>query len=379
MDPTPRPSAGRGEPDAALHSVLRLCLVEGVGPRVQQTLVERFGSAAGVLAASPSELLATPGVGPKLARNLAQAREIDVDVELTLCRQHRVQLIARESSAYPRMLKETADPPSLLYVRGELVEADGLALAVVGSRRATHYGLRQSERLAGGLSRAGLTVVSGLARGIDAAAHRAALAAGGRTIAVLGCGLSHIYPPEHASLADEVAGRGALVTEMPMRREPRGGFFPQRNRIISGMSLGVLVVEASLKSGALITARHAMEQGRDVFAVPGPIDNPNSRGTNRLIADGAKLVQSVDDILDELGPLVEATPGPGERTVHHPGELQLNDLERRVLDLIETGPTDVNGVIASSGLPTQQVLSILTVLEMRRLVNRLSANVFSRR
>jgi DNA processing protein len=224
-----------------------------------------------------------------------------------------------------------------------------------------------------------MTIVSGLARGIDAAAHRGALDAGGRTVGVLACGLSNMYPPEHQPLADEAAARGAVISEMAMRREPRGGFFPQRNRIISGMSLGVLVVEAAPRSGALITARHAMEQGREVFAVPGPIDSPTSQGTNRLIADGAKLVQSVDDILEELGPLVEATPGPDDRPVHHPAELQLNEHEKRVLDLIGRQPTDVNEVIASSGMPPQQVLSIVTVLEMRRLVNRLSASVFSRR
>ena len=376
---SPAPTVGPGEFSPDLKSLMRLCLVEGVGPRIQQTLIERFGSAAGVLAASRAELRAMPGVGAKLAERLTQANATDVEQELDLCRRHGVRILARGSQDYPRLLKEVPDPPALLYVRGEMVPADGLALAVVGSRRATHYGKRQAERLAGSVARAGLMVVSGLARGIDAAAHRAALDAGGRTLAVLACGLAQVYPPEHEPLAEEVAAHGAVISEMPMLCEPRGGFFPQRNRIISGLSLGVLVVEAGPRSGALITARHAMEQGREVFAVPGPIDSPNSQGTNRLIADGAKLVQSVDDILEELGPLVEATPGPGGRDVHHPAELQLNDHERRVLDLIGTQPTDVDSLITASGLPVQQVLSILTVLEMRRLVNRLSANVFSRR
>lgn len=213
-----------------------------------------------------------------------------------------------------------------------------------------------------------------MARGIDAAAHRGALAAGGRTIAVLGSGVLNIYPPEHSTLATEVIARGAVVGEAPVRSAPLSGAFPQRNRLISGMSLGVVVVEAALHSGALITSRHAMEQGREVFAVPGPVDSRMSRGCHQLIRDGAKLVETADDVLEELGPLVAAAPRADGSVVHHPAELLLNDAEQRILAAVGTSATAIDQVISDSGLPTPQVLSTLSVLEMRRLVRRLSGN-----
>jgi DNA processing protein len=231
-----------------------------------------------------------------------------------------------------------------------------------------------AERLAASLSRAGLTIISGLARGIDAAAHRGALSAGGRTLAVLGSGVLNIYPPEHVELAKEVISHGALVGEAPVRSAPLSGAFPQRNRLISGMSLGVVVVEAALQSGALITARHAMEQGREVFAVPGPVDSRTSRGCHKLIRDGAKLVETADDVLEELGPLVAPAARADGTAVHHPAELLLNDTEQRVLAAVSGSPTAVDQVIADSGLPTPQVLAALSVLEMRRLIKRISGN-----
>ena len=216
-----------------------------------------------------------------------------------------------------------ADPP--LRPRGRSSRRDALAVAIVGSRKCTPYGLRIAERLGHSLGRVGLTVVSGLARGIDAAAHRGALEAGGRTIAVLANGLAEVYPPEHEGLAREVAASGAVISELPMRQEPLAGLFPQRNRIISGLSLGVVVVEATPRSGSLSTARHAMEQNREVFAVPGPVDSLASRGCHRLIRDGARLVETVDDILEELGPLVrEVRPSADATPVRHPAELALS-------------------------------------------------------
>jgi DNA processing protein len=238
--------------------------------------------------------------------------------------------------------------------------------------------LAQAERLAGGLARAGLTIVSGLARGIDAAAHRGALAAGGRTLAVLGSGVLNMYPPEHAALADEVAASGAVISDSPPRSPPLSGAFPQRNRIISGMSLGVLVAEASVRSGALISARHAMEQGREVFAVPGRVDNRMSHGCHRLIRDGAKLVETVDDVLEELGPLVAPAQSAGGEAVHHPAELLLNELEQQVLATIASEPITIDAVLAASQLPAPQVLATISVLEMRRLIRRLSGNLIVR-
>ena len=231
--------------------------------------------------------------------------EIDVQAEFDLCAANGIAILSERDPAYPRALREIHDPPGILFVRGEILPQDALAMAIVGSRHATQYGLAQAERLAGSLARAGLTIVSGLARGIDAAAHRGALAAGGRTLAVLGSGVLNMYPPEHAALADEVAAHGRGDQRSRRRAARRlSGAFPQRNRIISGMSLGVLVVEASTRSGALISARHAMEQGREVFAVPGRVDSRMSHGCHRLIRDGAKLVETADDVLEELGPLV---------------------------------------------------------------------------
>ncbi len=374
-------SAGSSEAgsQAELADTLLLSLIAGVGPKTRRVLLERFGTPAAVLAAAPSELRSVPGVGPKLSGAIFRARqEIDVAEEIEVCRRQQVAIVAQSDPAYPRALEEIHDPPGVLFVRGAIEPCDALAVAVVGSRHATRYGLEQAERLAASLSRAGLTIISGLARGIDAAAHRGALAAGGRTLAVLGSGVLNIYPPEHHGLAGEVVSHGAVISESPPRAAPASGAFPQRNRLISGMSLGVIVVEAALQSGALITARHAMEQGREVFAVPGPVDNRMSRGCHQLIRDGARLVETADDVLEELGPLVAAATRRDGVAVHHPAELLLNETEQQVLAAVGPSPTPIDEVIAASKLATPQVLSTLSVLEMRRLVRRVSGNLVLR-
>ncbi len=357
------------------YDALRLALVSGVGPRIRQVLLERFGTPSAVFDAAPSELRDTPGVGPKLTRAIVTARaELDVNGLLQLCREHGIDALTESDSAYPRVLKEIPDPPGVLFVQGSILPQDGLSVAIVGSRHATHYGITMAERLAASVARSGLTIISGLARGVDAAAHRGALNAGGRTLAMLGSGLLNIYPPEHVELANAVAQQGALISESSPRSAPLKGTFPQRNRIISGMSLGVIVVEASVGSGALITARHAMEQNRDVFAVPGRVDSRMSHGCHRLIRDGAKLIESADDVLEELGPLVEATTSAAGQAIHHPAELLLNPQEQAVLGAIDTIPKSIDSVIVSSGLTTPQVLATLSVLEMRRLIKRISGN-----
>jgi DNA processing protein len=362
-----------------LVDALRLCLIPGVGPTIRKRLLERFGTPKAVLAAAPSELRQVQGVGGKLTHAIADAdHEIDVEAQIDLCRRQGIQIITEAHAAYPRALREIHDPPGVLFVRGTIKPDDALAVGIVGTRHGTQYGLRQAERLAGGLARAGLTIVSGLARGIDAAAHRGALAAGGRTIAVLASGVLNIYPPEHDKLADEVAAQGALVSESPPCGSPLAGMFPQRNRLISGLSLGVIVVEAAERSGALITARHAMEQGREVFAVPGNVDSRASRGCHLLIRDGARLVESADDVLEELGPLVEAAPRDDGQVIHHPAELLLNELEQQVLAAIHGEATGIDQIISDTGLPVSQVLSTLSVLEMRRLIRRLSGTTVIR-
>ena len=367
------------QPDDRLIDALQLSLVSGVGPKLRQALLDRFGDPRTILQAAMSDLRSVPGIGAKLALAIASAREqTDAREEVEFCRRQGIDILLEEAQSYPRALREIHDPPGVLFVRGQIKPQDALAIAIVGARHGTHYGKTQAERLAGSLARAGITIISGLARGIDAAAHRGAIAAGGRTIAVLGSGVANIYPPEHQGLAEDVIAHGALLSESPPRAAPMSGTFPQRNRLISGMSLGVLVVEASKRSGALITARHAMEQGRDVFAVPGRVDSRTSQGCHALIRDGAKLVETADDILEELGPLVEATSLDNGQAVRHPAELLLNELEQQVLAAIDSEPTVIDQVIFTSGLPAPNVLATLSILEMRRLVRRVSGNYVAR-
>jgi len=367
------------EENRELIESLRLSLVADVGPITRRALLERFGTPAAVFAAAPDEIRAVRGVGPKLlSRILAARQEVDPIREIALCRRHGIGIVTEADDAYPRPLREIHDRPSVLFTRGQLLPSDAVAVAIVGTRHATRYGLDQAERLAAGLARAGMTIVSGLARGIDAAAHRGALSAEGRTIAVLGSGLLRLFPPEHEELARQVADHGAVLSELPPEFEPMGGNFPQRNRIISGLALGVIIVEAPERSGALITARLAMEQGRDVFAVPGRVDSRPSRGCHRLLRDGATLVESPDDVLEHLGFLVEAAPQEDGTEIHHPAELTLNDVERKILDAIDREPTSIDELVTKTGLGVPQVLSTLSVLEMRRLVRRLSGTTVIR-
>ncbi len=359
--------------ESELIDSVRLSLVSGVGPLLRKALIERFATPAAVLGASKDELQSVDGIGPKIAARIVAARdEIDAEAELATAAEHGIDVLTEANDDYPRPLRRIHDPPGVLFRRGAAAPQDEMAVAIVGTRHATRYGLAQAERLAASLARTGFTVVSGLARGIDAAAHRGAIEAGGRTIAVLASGLLEIYPPEHEKLAGEVAANGYLVSESAPRMVPLSGAFPQRNRIISGLSLGTIVVEAADRSGALITARHAYEQGREVFAVPGPVDSRMSRGCHALIKDGAKLVESIDDILAELGPLADNIKRDDGTLLTRPAELTLNEIEQQVLGAIDGSPTSVDAVAKLSGLPIHRVLSTISVLEMRHLVRRVS-------
>lgn len=363
-----------------LMDALRLALVPGVGPLLGKALLDHFGSPKGVLEATNRQLLAVDGVGSKLAALVAAARDSgDAEQEFALCQAQGVAVVPRGEPDYPAPLDRIPDPPGVLYIKGSLTPRDELAIAVVGSRRSTPYGLRVAERLGGSLARTGFTVVSGLARGIDAAAHRGALAAGGRTIAVLANGLDSVYPPEHADLAQQLVGSGALVSESPMRRKPLAAFFTQRNRIISGLALGVLVVEATPRSGSLSTARHAVEQNREVFAVPGPIDSLSSRGCHRLLKDGARLVETVEDVLEGLGPLVaEIKAAPDSPPIRRPAELALSDIERDILFRLSDTPTGIDEMIAATSLTAGQVLATLSILELKQLIQRRPGGRFVR-
>ncbi|MCR9198135.1 MAG: DNA-processing protein DprA [Planctomycetaceae bacterium] len=356
-----------------LIDCLTLSLTTGVGPLLQANLLQQFGSATAVLQQTVSDLLSVKGVGPQVASQLVSRQSHDRAAQtLQDCQKLGVSLRRKSTGEYPASLQEVADAPSVLYVRGEYLAGDELAIGIVGSRRCTAYGRKQAQRLAAGLARAGFCVISGLARGIDAVAHRAALDAGGRTIAVMATGVRQIYPPEHAELAMDIVEQGAVVSEFPLDQRPSPGLFPQRNRIISGLSLGVVVIEATRNSGALYTARHAMEQGREVFAVPGHVDSLGSEGCHDLIRDGVTLVRGVDDILEELGPLSKPTVTSDQTVVHDPREMTLNPREKEILALIGTSATAIDDIIRTSQLEMSRVLSTITVLEMKRFVRRVS-------
>ncbi|MFP4223819.1 MAG: DNA-processing protein DprA [Phycisphaeraceae bacterium] len=365
------------------EALLTLMLTPGLGPTLVGRCLDAFGSAEEVMGASANQLAAIRGISPRRSGELlramrdtrrsgAPAREID------LCQQKGVQLIALGAPAYPRLLEHIPDPPPLLWVRGELRGDDALALGVVGSRRCTHYGREQAGRLSYQCSQAGLAIVSGGAYGIDAAAHRGALRAGGRTVAVLGSGLEKPYPRDHVDLFAEIAETGALVSELPLHTAPAAENFPRRNRIISGMALGVLVVEAALRSGALITARVCVEDhGRELMALPGRVDSTASAGCHQAIRDGwATLVTGASDILDALGEtgqmlkLAEAgddgEPAPTGDSLF---EMNLTDTQAKIVGALAQ-PRSLDELAAGTGLAVAAVQADLTLLEIRGTIRR---------
>ena len=339
--------------------------ITGLG-RVRHSLLEdHFPSMEEAWNASASELKAAGLDGRLASRVVSERAAIDPEAEIERLAKHNVTPLTWHDPAYPTRLKEIYDLPPVLYVRGQLTAADEWCVAVVGTRRPTPYGRQVAEELSYRLAQSRICVVSGLARGIDSIAHRAALDAGGRTVAVLACGLDIVYPPEHAKLAREIIDRGALVSDYPLGTQPRGDFFPRRNRIMSGLSLGVLVVEGDVKSGAMITARLALEQDREVFAVPGSIFSAQSRGTNSLIQDGAKLVQKVEDVLEELN----LTMVPQQIAMEE--SMPTTDTEAALLRHISREPAHVDEVCRESGLPIATVSSVLAMLELRGLVRQM--------
>ena len=371
-------------PSVELRDMLAIHLTPGVGPRLTAALLERFESPAAVLRATIAELCDVPNIGPKLAQYLTRAAgNPEIAVELERVAKAQIRLLVKDTLEYPASIASIPDPPLLLYVRGELTPADACAVALVGSRQCTDYGRRTAARLATGLARAGATVISGLARGIDGVAHRAALEAGGRTIAVLAGGLSRIYPPEHKELADQVAASGALMTESSMAQEPLPGLFPARNRLISGLSRVVIIVEAGEGSGALHTAHHAAEQGRTVMAVPGPVDASASAGCNSLIRDGVVLCRHVDDVLEELHGVstVEQTAKTGAAptpTIEKAPPPSLTDEQRRIWDFLAGGAKTVDEMAQQLGLAAQQLGAGLMMMEMKRVLRRLPGNRYQR-
>jgi DNA processing protein len=360
-----------------LRAYLRLHLAEGVGAVIFKRLAETFGDVEAA-ARARGQWQRVDGVGPKTAEALEAVTDGQIDAELEAAARAGAEIIALEDERYPAALAAIHDPPPVLYVRGRLEATDALAVGVVGSRRCTHYGLEQAERFGQLLGRAGFTVVSGGARGIDAAAHRGALTGGGRTIAVMGCGLCQTYPRENDRLFEQIVSedRGAVISELPMRTAVLGGNFPTRNRIISGLSLAVLIVEAGRRSGSHITAREAADQGREVFAVPGRVDSPLSQGTNELIRNGAILVQDLDDILEHLGG-VGAKMGVPEESQQELPPRGLDETESSLLAVLREGPVGLDELARSTGIDSGKAAAAMTMLVLKGLVIQQAGNIFA--
>ncbi len=364
---------------------LRLHLCRGIGAIRFGNLLRDLGTIDDVLGASVARLEGVERIGPQLAERIARQRDsVPIERELDLAARTGVRILCLADADYPPPLKQINDPPACLYVRGTLQPEDTIALGIVGSRHCSHYGAEQAERFGALLANAGLTVVSGMARGIDAAAHRGALTTAGRTLAVLGCGLAHLYPSESIELAQQIAESGALLSELPMEVAPDSKNFPPRNRIIAGLSLGVLVVEAASRSGALISARLASEYNREVFVIPGRIDMPQAQGCHELIQKGgAKLVTRLEDILDELGEtgaalMPETMDDESGETPASTMLIKLTDEEQRVLKALGSEPIPLEAICESCDLAPAKIAGALTTLQLKGAARRVQGDMFER-
>jgi DNA processing protein len=378
------------------HSVdiekwLKLIRADGVGPTTFGKLISHFGSIDRALGASASEMAKIDGIGFKTAEQIAATRDkFDAAAELELAGKLGVWIIHLNDKRYPPVLKQIYDPPPVLYIRGSLIRQDNLCISIVGTRRCSLYGREQSSRLAHFLASAGFTICSGMARGIDTAAHQGALSAKGRTIAVQGCGLTDVYPPENKRLFELIAESGACISELPLQYEPLSENFPPRNRIIAGLALGTIVVEAGQRSGALITARAAMENNREVMAVPGKIDSPLSKGCHQLIKQGAKLIESVEDVMEALGyigqQLQEQVTEAKEKATKKKAEslfdasrLNLSESEKRIYDFLSKEPIHIDQIIAETDLAPGSINADLISLRLKGLIKQLPGNLFIKR
>jgi DNA processing protein len=362
------------------EALVALNLIEHVGPVRVRQLLEHFGDAPAILRASKAQLLQVRGIGEDTAEAIANwEKTADLSAELKRITEFGCHIVTQDDPVYPESLRQIYDPPIVLYVKGELSAKDKNSVAMVGSRMTTHYGIETARKLAYQLAYLGVTVVSGGARGIDTAAHQGALSGKGRTICILGTGINLVTPPENAKLFEQIAASGALVTQFPFNRPADKQSFPIRNRIVAGMTLGTVVVEANLTSGALITANFAIEYGRQVFAVPGRIDSPRSKGCHDLIKKGAKLCEGAEDILSEfeyLFPASNRPPSAGQTGVLP--ALELSDNEQKVYDALDHEEISIDEVIRKSGLPSSAVSVALLSLEMKRLIRQLPGKMFVR-
>jgi DNA processing protein len=376
------------EHSADIEKWLKLIRADSVGPITFGKLINHFGSVDRALGASVSELTRIDGVDFKTAERIAVTRnKFDTNAELELAEKLDVWIIHLYDKRYPPVLKQIYDPPPVLYIKGSLIRQDNLCISIVGSRRCSLYGQEQSSRLAHFLSSAGFTICSGMARGIDTAAHQGALSANGRTIAVQGSGLANIYPPENKKLFELIAESGACISELPLQYEPLSENFPPRNRIIAGLSLGTIVIEAGLNSGALITARAALDNNREVMAVPGKIDSPLSKGTHQLIKQGAKLIESVEDVMETLGYIgqelqdhvtkaVEKASEKVEKSLFDVSRLNLSDSEKKIYDCLGKEPSHIEQIIMETGLPPGSINAGLISLRLKGLIKQLPGSLF---
>jgi DNA processing protein len=358
---------------------LALKRIPGIGNVIYKRLIEKFHTPEGVFQATPAELKEIEGIRPKTIEAITNnfRDEEWVNRELDRVEKLGIKILTINDRLYPQILKNIYDPPPILYVKGKIKEEDRLSISIVGSRGASAYGKDITYRLTRALTQQGFTIVSGLARGIDTFAHKGALKAGGRTLAVLGSGIDVIYPWENRHLSEEISENGAVISEFALGTPPEAANFPSRNRIISGLSLGTVIIEASFRSGSLITARLALEQGREVFAVPGNVDSHWSKGTNRLIKEGAKLVTEPEDIIEEILPQYEFS----ERIENSNKVSELKNItpeSKKILDLIEVNPTHIDTLIQKSGLSSSQVSSILLDLELKGVVKQLKGKMFKK-
>jgi DNA processing protein len=360
------------------EAFVALNLIKDLGPVRVRQLLERFGDSTAILRASRAELQQVHGIGPELSENIAGwEKMVDLGGEMKRIEQSGCHIVIQSDPNYPPLLKQIYDPPILLYVRGSLMEKDKNAVAVVGSRMTTYYGVEVARKIGFQLAYTGVTVVSGGARGIDSAAHQGALNGKGRTIAVLGTGINLVFPAENAELFDRIAANGALITQFPFNRKADKMSFPIRNRIVAGMTFGTVVVEANLTSGALITAGMAVDYGRQVFAVPGRVDSPRSKGCHDLIKKGAKLCEGAEDILSEFEYMFPASNRPSQ--LHEgatPPAMTLSEAEQTIYDLIDNEEVAIDDLIRHSGMPSSSVSVALLGLEMKRLIRQLPGKLF---
>jgi DNA processing protein len=361
------------------EALITLNQLPKTGPVKIRRLLDQFGSAVSTLQQNSSLLQQVPGIGPEIAKVISNwQNHADPTSEINLARDRNIAILTQEDEDYPKALRESFDAPVVLYVWGKLLEKDLHSVAIVGSRKMTHYGRETARKFGFQLAGAGLTVVSGLARGIDTAAHEGAVAAKGRTIAVLGSGLMQLYPPENLALAEKIAdGHGAVISEFPLQTAPDRQTFPQRNRIVANWARALLVVECPSRSGSLITANLAAEAGRQIYAVPGPIDRPTSAGCHDLIRDGATLVTDGSQILDDFQDLNFTTP---KDTTPRPPEtfLDLGDDENKIMNVLREGDRSIDEIVEFTQIPAPQVSVILMKLELRKLVKTLPGQRFSR-